>query len=619
MLGSRDAGRRPSARPRSAAIRHDQPAEAGQLALRRRAPAGSERPLARPAPGAVDRAGRPLVLLSVMALLFGLLVARLAFWAVIEHGRLAAAAAAEHANLQVQQPLRGVIYDAEGDPLAMDVTMNLVYAVPKEIKKPAQTAALVAPILGLPQKYLEGIFTSDASYAQLAPRVSESVSKKLQDLALPGIALYPVVQRTYPEKSTAAQVLGYARLDDSKGFYGLEGYYDGWLSGQAGLRSVLRDTAGDDIRISPAPQSPAHNGAELHLSIDRLVQQLAEDDLQKAVRQHQADGGTIIVIDPRTGFILGMASTPSYDPNNYARVADQDPALFQNPAIQSVYEPGSTFKIITMAAGLDSHVITPQSAFDDTGQFVVGDRTIHNWNMQGFGWENMIQVLQHSANVGASWVAQRLGTSLFYKYVQRFQFGRPTGVDLQGEGQGILPLPGDKTWTTVNLFTNSFGQGISVTPLQMIRAVAAVANGGVLMKPQIVKRIVYDGRIIDRQPVSEGRVVAPQTARTLTDMLLHSAIDGEASEALIKGYNIAAKTGTANIAGPDGQYIPDATIASIVGYAPAFHPRFAALVIINHPRDTIWGSMAAAPVMHDLFQELFMHYHIPPSPHALFR
>jgi cell division protein FtsI/penicillin-binding protein 2 len=378
---------------------------------------------------------------------------------------------------------------------------------------------------------------------------------------------------------------------------------------------VLRDTAGNDIRVGSGVDSPAHRGADLHLSINSVVQGLVEDELEKAVKRHHADGGTIIVMNPRTGFILGMASLPSFDPNHYGQV--KDPSVFVNPAIYDLYEPGSTFKIVTMAAGLDTHVITPESTLDDTGQFTIAGVTLHNWNMSGFGLENMTQVLQHSANVGAAWVSQRLGAALFYKYVKAFGLGRPTGIDLEPESPGILPLPGDKTWTIVNQYTNAFGQGLAVTPMQLVRAVSAVANGGVMMKPQVVKRIIYDGRIIDRPSVSQGRVISAQTAHTLTDMLVHSAIGGEASLGLVKGYNVAAKTGTANVAGPNGQYIPGDTIASIVGYAPAFHPQFAILVKIDHPRDTPWGSTAAAPVLKDLLQELFMYYRVPPNPHAI--
>jgi len=559
----------------------------------------------------------------LMVICAGALIARLTYWAVIEHGRLASEAASEQrgiASLTVQPPVRGQIYDASGTSLATNVTMSTVYAAPREIKDPYRTAQLLAPVLGQPAAALDNLFTAGTGHISglvlVARRVPQAVGQQVQNLALPGIILDAEMRRYYPESSIASQILGFVN-ENNQGTYGLEQYYDRVLSGKAGLRSALKDTAGNSIHLdtgqgltAAGSLVPSHNGGDLHLTIDSTVQGLVEDDLQKAVHQHKADGGTIIVMDPRTGYVLGMASTPSFDPNHYWQ---GNPQSYTNPAIYDLYEPGSTFKIVTMAAGLDTHVITPQSAFMDTGTFKIADRTIHNWNGGGFGWETMTQVLQHSANVGAAWVAGNLGTQRFYTYVKRFHLGQPTGIDLQGEQTGLVPFPGDKTWTIVNLYTNSFGQGLAVTPMQVLTAVSTVANGGMLMKPQMVSQVVYDGRVIDHPPVAEGRVISPATAHTLTSMLVQSAQGGEAQLGLVKGYTIAAKTGTANVAGPDGNYIPGDTIASIVGYAPAYHPRFAVLVKINHPRDTPWGSMAAAPVLHDLFQQLFMHYHLPPS------
>lgn len=561
---------------------------------------------------------RPFTLLVFVVLIAGALSARLVFWQVMEHTHLAAVAAEEQSNLLVQPAMRGQIYDSSGTPLALDVVQNLIYAVPDAIKDPHTTADSLAPILGVPRTSLEAKLEDRvgayARYIQLSPRVSSDVSARIKALRLPGIFLTPEMGRAYPEGSRAAQVLGYTDLNGN-GNNGIEGYYNGLLSGTTGLRAVLKDTAGHDVRLGTNQPVAPHDGANLYLSLDGIVQSFVERDLARAVKQHQADAGTIIVMDPHTGYILGMASTPSYDPNSYWSSAT-DESRFLNPAVQWTYEPGSTFKILTMAAGLDAHVVTPDTAFDDTGAFTVGDVTLHNWNLSGFGWETMTQVLQHSANVGASFVAQRLGSQRFYQYMKRFGVGQRTGVDLAGEEQGLFPQPGDKNWTIVNQYTNSFGQGVSITPMQLIRVVAAVANGGQMMKPQIVKEIAYRGRIIDHPPVSQGQVMSPDTARTLTSMLVKSAIGGEASLGLVKGYDVAAKTGTANIA-ENGRYLENATIASITGYAPAYNPKFVALVILRHPRDTIWGSMAAAPVLHDLFQELFWHYHVPPSSHAL--
>ncbi|PZS10314.1 MAG: penicillin-binding protein 2, partial [Chloroflexi bacterium] len=559
---------------------------------------------------------RQLLLLAVIILCAGMLMSRLVFWQVMQHGHLAAQAAEEHAALYAQPAMRGRIFDAHMNPLATDVTMNLVYAVPRDIRNPTVAAAQLAPVLGQPSGRLAAIMASGSRHQiLLAPRVDMEASQRLQQLAIHGIVLVPEIRRDYPEAQVASQVMGFV-TNDNHGFYGIEGYYDGLLSGRISPSAFVKQMRGPHARIRSQGASPSHDGADLYLSLDGVVQGIAEDLLRKAVKQHAADGGTIIVMDPRTGHILGMANRPTFDPNHYSA---SDHSTYANPASNDIYEPGSTYKVITMAAGLDTHVVTPDTGFEDTGVFVVGTDVLHNWSGGGFGWETMTEVLQHSANVGAAWVAQRLGQDAFYRYVQRFGFGRPTGIEQQGEQGGLLPLPRDKSWSLVNLYTNAYGQGLAVTPLQLIQAVGAVANRGVLMQPQLVQRIVYGGNVIDRKPVPERRVMSRRAAWTLTHMLVQSAIGGEAQLGLVSGYNIAAKTGTANVAGPNGRYIRGDTIASIIGYAPAYHPRFVALVIIRHPRDTPWGSEAAAPVLHQLFQELFMYYHIPPSANATYR
>jgi cell division protein FtsI (penicillin-binding protein 3) len=560
-------------------------------------------------------AHRPVFILFVIVLAASGLIARLVFWQVMQHAQLSARVQRQQA-LYIQAPTRGIIVDARNSPLATDVPKDLLYAVPKNIKDPHQTAVELAPILGWKAADLEQALTGPDSYRQLAPEVTDSVAQQVRNLALPGIVLYPEMRRTYPGGSTAANVLGFVDVDGN-GRAGIEAYYNNLLTGRMGLQTVVRDTAGNAIKVSSAAAVPSHDGAQLQLSIDGAVQALAENELRKAVKIHRADGGSVIVMDPRTGYILAMANTPTYNPNQYFKVKNYQ--AFQNPAVEMQYEPGSTFKIITMAAGLDTGVITPLTSFYDNGVWTVDGIHLHNWSGGAFGQENMTQVLQHSANVGASFVASRLQTGQFYKYVHLFGFGKPTGIDTSDEVAGQLLNPGEKGWTVVNLFTNSFGQGIAVTPIQMIQAVSAVANHGLMMKPRLVKQVVYDGQIVDKSPTVVRRVVSALTAHTLTNMLVHSAIGGEAQFGLVKGYNIAAKTGTANIPAPSGGYIPNATIGSIVGYAPAFHPRFVVLVIVKHPRDQPWGSMTAAPVLHDLFQELFLHYHIPPNPFALYK
>ena len=567
---------------------------------------------------AAGSAARPLALLLVIVLIAGALVDRLVYWQVLQYGHLSTMARLQQQSLVTIPAMRGIISDAEGNELAMDVTRDAVYAVPREMKDPTGTADLLAPILGLPVKLINGIFSEFPGYAQLAGEVSPATSARIRALHLPGIVLTPQLQRAYPGGQLASQVVGYVKQGTSQGEAGIEAYFNSLLAGRAGIKSVFKDTAGNVIHLSSSLPTLPQGGGDIELSIDGRLQSLTEHELQLAIQKTGAVGGQIILMDPSTGYISAMAGAPDFDPNSYGRYAY---STFLNPSVQTQYEPGSTFKVITMAAGLDAHVITPQSAFYDTGSFSVGGVTLKNWTGGAFGWETMTQVLQHSANVGAAHVSELLGRNRFFRYVKAFGFGQPTGISLPGELPGQVLLPGQRGWTIVNQFTNAYGQGIDVTPLQLITAVCAVANGGELMRPQIVKQITYQGRVDMTQPVPVRRVISLQAAQTLTDMLVHSAINGEASQALVPGYNIAAKTGTANIAAPSGGYLTGvgSTVASIVGYAPAYHPRVAALVILDRPRSSQWGSQTAAPVLHNLFKELFDYYHIPPSPHALYQ
>lgn len=563
-------------------------------------------------------ARRPLMLLLVIALCGAGLFSRLVFWQVMQHAHLTRLATQQQMAIFQVPPLRGRIYDGSGNPLAAEGTADVVSASANEIKNPVRTARLLAPILHVRELDLQRNLESGATYVLLSNGVPDGVGKQIARLQLPGIVLTPQPIRMYPEHQTAAQVVGY--LDaNGQGQYGIESQYDSVLAGTASLQSLVRSLPKATSQIVPNAVTSL-NGGDVTLSLSATIQNEAESELNAAVKKHRADGGTIIVEDPRTGYLLAVANNPTFDPNKYAQYANAgEVSRFMNPAVSDTYEPGSTFKIVTMAAGLDTGVITPNTSFLDTGVWMVDGIPLHNWNNLGNGEETMTQVLQHSANVGASFVANRLGAGPFYTYVRRFGIGRPTGVGLPGEVAGTLWQPGDRGWSPVTLYTNSFGQGVTTTPLQMVRAVAAVANGGIMMQPQIVRSIVYRGHLVQSHPVRVRRVVSTRTAHTLTHMLVESAIGGEAEYGLVRGYDIAAKTGTANVADGHGGYIQGDTIASIVGYAPAENPRYVVLVKLDHPRDTPWGSMAAAPVLHDMFQDLFMYGHIAPSPHALYR
>lgn len=552
---------------------------------------------------------------------------RLVFWQVIDRGPLVAYATRQESGGPPAPAARGIILDNSGNPLALDDQIYQVWADPKQIYDPVQEAQSLAPRLKLSygdiHPYLTG---SKGSYVQIpaclascSPSeqdVSQSEYARLQKLNLPGINLQPIPNRVYPQGGLASQALGF--VNTRGGQYGVEQYYDSLLSGSARPEALAFSRQwrqrGDQVTTSLNGNNDqaVRSGATLHLSIDSYVQNLAEDALQQVIKQFSATGGSVIIMNPNTGRIIALANRPTFDPTKYASTPLGD---FTDSAISTSYEPGSTFKILTMAAGIDSHVITPNTSFYDNGVAYYYGTAIHNWNFPvANGEETMVQVLQHSANVGASFVANRLGQRRFYKYIRRFGIGSQTGIDLAGESAGTLPLPGQKAWNQVNLYTNSFGQAETVTPLQLLNAVNAVANGGCLMQPQIVTRIDYASTSLYRRPQCVRRVTSPESAHTVTHMLVQSAIDGEAALALVPGYNIAAKTGTAEIPDKGGyESGPGSTIASTVAYAPANHPRVSVLVVVRRPYSVPWGSEVAAPVVKSLLQSLFLYYRIPPS------
>ncbi|MCX7624525.1 MAG: penicillin-binding protein 2 [Thermomicrobium sp.] len=511
---------------------------------------------------------------------------------------------------------RGEILDARGRVLATDVPADRVSAIVREIEDPQRTAQLLAPLIGRPAEEIEAALTQPGrEWVVLQRQLDPAVSAQIRALGLPGIVLDPEPKRAYPMGDFASQVLGFVNWE-YRGAYGLEAQYDDVVGGVPGQLVGERDLAGNVIALAPSSWNPPKDGATLVLTIDSAVQYLAESILDRTIREQRATGGTIIVMDVETGAILAMANRPSFDPNRFTEV--RDPALFANPAVGSAYEPGSTFKVITMALGLEAGVVTPQTTVDGGAYRELSDGTrIYNALHQEFGPETMTEVLIHSSNVGAMEVVDRLGPERFYEGVRRFGFGEPTGVDLPGEIGGIVNLPGSPNWSLTTFYTNAFGQGIAVTPLQLVTAVAAIANGGVLMRPYVVAEIRDGDQVRVTQPTAVRRVISEETARTLSEMLAE-AMDSYASRFSVPGYRIAAKTGTAEIPGPNGYESGEgATIASVIGYGPVEHPRFCVLVKIDRPKESPWGERAAGPAFAELFRQLLLLYDIPPSQSAM--
>jgi cell division protein FtsI/penicillin-binding protein 2 len=353
---------------------------------------------------------------------------------------------------------------------------------------------------------------------------------------------------------------------------------------------------------------PPVSGATLYLTIDRNIQYLIETELEQAVIRYGAQRGSVIVLNPKTGAILGMANYPAYDPNDYSASPE---SLFFDPNVSEQYEPGSVFKIITMAAGLDAGAVSPGTFVYDGGHMEVGGRVIYNWDRQGHGNVDMTDVLAQSLNVGIAQVATALGKERFYTYVKRFGFGHLTEIDLSSEGPGTLKTPREANWYESDLGTNSFGQGIAVTPVQIAIAVSAIANEGLLMKPYVLQRLVEGEREVEVQPTVVRRAVSSETARTLTNMLVE-AQERANSEALLPGYRVAGKTGTAEIPVPGG-YHPTLTLASFVGYLPADDPQVLVLVIIDRPTSSRWGNTTASPTFRRIAEQLVVLLDIPPD------
>jgi cell division protein FtsI/penicillin-binding protein 2 len=424
--------------------------------------------------------------------------------------------------------------------------------------------------------------------------------------SLAGLEFNARLQRSYPEDALASNLIGFVN-QEGRGYFGVEEKYNDLLAGNP----VQVWVPTDPNRAVEIPRIP--NGTSLILTINRDLQDSVEEILEQSLYQFSAKAGTIIVMDPTNGEILALASTPRMDLNrfwNYGSIYEN--ASEYNRAISLPYEPGSVIKIFTMAAALDTGLVSPTTPFLDTGEFQIGGSIIKNWNGEAWGMQNMVGCLQHSLNVCMAWLATQLGPQNFYGYMNRFGFGHLTGVDLAGEAAGRLKVPGDGDWYPIDLGTNSFGQGMTATPLQVMTAASAVANGGRMVTPHVLYAMLRDGHQFNVPPQYTGSPIKPETAGTLNEMLAVS-LEYEASAALVPGYRIAGKTGTAQIPTPYGIYDFDQTNTSFIGWGPMDDPKFMIYVWIERPTSSIWGSETAAPVFSEVAQKSVILLDIPPD------
>ena len=533
-------------------------------------------------------------------------------------------------EIRVIKPERGNIYDRWGNLLAGNMEVYEVGIAPSQVVNSDTVAQDLSSILGLDFSEIKKIARSyieegNEQYMVVADFVSadkihllenklaeyEKAGKPKKGAApsLNGVHWVAHLRRSYPENTLAANILGfynyYDRVD-GRGILGLEEQYNNLLAGTA-TRVVLPM---NPTAIQEIPSVPP--GSSLILTIDRGIQAATERIAQKAQEDNGAESVTILVMDPETGEMLAMATTPAFNPNEYQKYGEVFPqGSHYNRAISQLYEPGSVFKVLTMAAALDSGAVTPETTFVDTGAIEVGGLWIYNWDRGAWGPQDMTGCMQHSLNVCLAWTATEMGPTTFYNYIQTFGLGKYTGIDLAGEQVYPLSLPGDQNWYPINLGTNAFGQGVAATPIQMITAIAAVANDGKMMAPHVVKAYIQDGHQYDISPRLIRQVITPDTAHTLTEMLANS-LENEASVALVEGYRVSGKTGTAEIPGPGG-YESSVTNASFVGWGPTDDPKFIVYIWLEKPTSSPWGSVVAAPVFSEVVSELTVLMKLPPD------
>jgi len=552
---------------------------------------------------------RLLQIFAVLAAWAIIVVARLVQVQIVRHDEYMNRAVRQQERTLELSPVRGRILDARGRILAESIAAESIYADPQAITNRAAVAAKLAPILRIPHRDIEARLKSDAGFVWIARQVPLEIAAEVRKLRIVGIDFIEEHRRTYPRGSLAAAVIGYTGVD-GEGLSGVEHSFDSYVRGKAGRVTVLRDARRGMYLVGGEGLNRPVDGNHVVLTIDSVVQFITERALVKAVDKYRAIGGSAIVMDARNGSILAMASVPTFDPN---RFRDFPATSWRNRNVQEIYEPGSTFKIVTAAAGLEEGIVTPSQILDcGDGAIQIADVEIHEHGDKKYHLLTFEDVMVHSSNVGTIRVALGLGEKRFYQYVRRFGFGERTGILLPGEASGLLRRL--SRWSDVSAASISIGQEIGVTALQLVRAIATVANGGVRVGPRVIARVVgNDGKTVfqpEQQPPQ--RVVSERTAAILNEILKSVVYRGTGEKAALPEHVVAGKTGTAQKA-IRGGYAPDKFIASFGGYVPADRPRLVILVIVDEPRGEQYGGIIAAPVFKEIAEGALHYLRVAPS------
>ena len=558
---------------------------------------------------------RILTLMALVMAAYLVLFGRLVYWQAWRHSDMVRLAASYHDDILTLPATRGRITDRNGSLLVSNTPVFSIFASPDQMsaKDRQQIGDQLAPLLSITSGELVAKLATTRKFVYLARRVPAGIARQLDAMQLPGIGKIAETQRTYvdgavPGTSLAANLLGFTN-NAGAGNYGLEGYYDRILGGQAGFEATVRDLANRPIILSDRQRRDPVNGMTLQLSLDSAIQVVAERALAEGVQKFQAESGSLVIMEPKTGRIVAWADVPTYNANNFATTPTPQ---FIDPVVSNLYEPGSVMKVVTLAGALDDHAITPDYRFNETGAAVVGGVAIRNWDNRAHGNVTMTQVLEKSLNVGAIKAEQMEGSDFFYQYLQRFGIGSRTGVDVAAEVNA--PLRQLSSWKPVELATASYGQGVDVTPIQMLAAINVVATGGDLVWPHVVDQVI-DGQGISHpvHPRVLRRVISQAAAKQMQQMMVSVVEHGSGFATRIEGFKnlVAGKTGTASIP-ENGTYSKQDTIGSFVGFLPVDHPQFTMLVIVRKPQILYEGAYVAAPIFKTVASALITRWQIAP-------
>lgn len=527
---------------------------------------------------------------------------------ILQHGKFLNLSNRQYYRTLSPMPVRGTIYDRTGRELAVSVEADSVYANPLELDDPYKTANIISQTLKVDSSRLIREFNKERGFIWIKRKITPDEAEAVESLNIKGIGFLKEGKRFYPKKDLAGRMIGFVGIDNH-GLSGVEHSYDEQLMINPDRIVIEKDAFGRSINFADDYEKSIGKGYDLKLTIDEVIQYITEKELAGQVSKYRARGGTAIVMDPYTGEILAMADQPQFNPNSFSQYKERD---WRNRGVTDSFEPGSTFKLILTAAAIEEKIANQNDIFFcENGEYEIGGTVIHEAKDHKYKLLTLKEIVGKSSNIGAIKVAQRLGAKNFYDYILKFGIGSKTNINLPGESAG--KVRDIKEWSGVSLASISFGQEVSVTPIQLITAISAIANGGILMKPYAIKAVEKDGTATDEfKPEVVRRVISEKTSRELSEILEYTVRYGTGQKAILEGYDVAGKTGTAQKASPDKKgYSEDKFISSFIGYVPSRNPRIAILVIIDEPEGMAWGGEVAAPVFREIARQSLRYLKVP--------